>query len=120
MTDRLLLGRPDKSAGKGDTNKCKVPSQNKIKMFFETYFGPETSNEYLVARENFMKSLAGYSIMCYILQLKDRHNGNILLDTQGHCIHIDFGFILGKTPGQNMGFESNAFFVCVNCSPVKS
>ena len=85
------------------------PSKNGIKAFFEIQFGPKSSKEYQVARNNFMKSLAGYSMICYILQLKDRHNGNLLIDRDGHCVHIDFGFILGKTPGQNMGFESAPF-----------
>ena len=26
-----------------------------------------------------------------------RHNGNILLDNEGHMLHIDYGFMLGKT-----------------------
>ena len=41
--------------------------------------GVATSNEYKRAMNNFVSSLAGYSLVCYFLQIKDRHNGNILL-----------------------------------------
>jgi phosphatidylinositol 4-kinase len=55
-----------------------------------------------------MKSLVSYSIISYILQLKDRHNGNILIDKEGHIIHIDFGFVLNNSPG-SIGFEMAPF-----------
>lgn len=55
-----------------------------------------------------MRSLAGYSVACYVLQIKDRHNGNLLIDEAGHLIHIDFGFMLSNSPG-SVGFEMAPF-----------
>ncbi|KAL9180128.1 hypothetical protein ACHAXT_008098 [Thalassiosira profunda] len=79
--------------------------------FFERAYGPPAHPPYQPqqphqdspitfekARDNFLRSLVGYSIVCYVLQIKDRHNANILMDREGHIMHIDFGFVLGETP----------------------
>lgn len=79
-----------------------------LRDYFINSFGPENSHKYSVAIRNFIESLAGYSLFCYIFQVKDRHNGNILIDDQGHIIHIDFGYMLSKTPGA-VSFESAPF-----------
>ncbi|KAI9305870.1 kinase-like domain-containing protein [Cunninghamella echinulata] len=76
--------------------------------YYERKWGPADSDEYMKAQDAFMRSLAGYSIACYLLQIKDRHNGNILIDEVGHLIHIDFGFMLSNSPG-SVGFEMAPF-----------
>ncbi|KAI5779755.1 kinase-like domain-containing protein [Geopyxis carbonaria] len=79
-----------------------------LKDHFVKTFGEENSKTYKAAVDAFARSLAAYSVICYVLQLKDRHNGNVLIDNQGHIIHIDFGFMLSNSPG-SVGFESAPF-----------
>lgn len=84
------------------------PGFTTLKRFFEQHFSSD-SDELSNAKANFVESLAAYSIVCFLLQIKDRHNGNILLDNKGHIVHIDFGFFFLSSPGQNTGFESAPF-----------
>eukprot|EP01111_Echinosteliopsis_oligospora_P015887 TRINITY_DN6432_c0_g1_i1.p1 TRINITY_DN6432_c0_g1~~TRINITY_DN6432_c0_g1_i1.p1 ORF type:complete len:1062 (-),score=298.21 TRINITY_DN6432_c0_g1_i1:53-3238(-) len=89
-----------------DNMKKKIPKMTMLDYFHEAY-GRDTP-EFRVAQSNFVESVAAYSLVCWLLQIKDRHNGNILIDTEGHLIHIDFGFMLSATPG-NIRFEAAPF-----------
>ena len=98
----------------------------RLKDYFEDKFGPSYSPRFAKAVDNFVRSLVGYSLATfvlqvtynirddyycfnYLLQVKDRHNANILIDEEGHIIHIDFGYILGQSPGFNINFENAPF-----------
>jgi phosphatidylinositol 4-kinase A len=78
-------------------------------QYFIEKFGGEESSKFRKAQLNFIRSLAGYSIFSYIVQTKDRHNGNIMIDADGNIIHIDFGFIFDWSPGGDMRFETADF-----------
>lgn len=92
-----------------DGLKKKEGYPGSLRAYFETTYGyvkgqPEPP-AFRTAIDNYVKSMAGYSIVTYLLGIKDRHNGNIMIDTQGHIIHIDFGFVFGLAPGKAFSME---------------
>ncbi|WFD31465.1 1-phosphatidylinositol 4-kinase [Malassezia sp. CBS 17886] len=81
---------------------------NDLLHFFHDRWGPDDSVSFQRARLNFIQSMAAYSVTCHILQIRDRHNGNMMIDGDGHLIHIDFGFLFDIGPG-GMRFEPYSF-----------
>ena len=81
---------------------------NGLYPWFISRFGSESSPRFQAARAEFVKSLAAYSIISYLMQFKDRHNGNIMFDEDGHILHIDFGFCFDISPG-GVRFERAPF-----------
>ena len=86
------------------------PGFGALDEHFRRHYGEAGSPAGATARLNFARSLAGYSVVTYLLGIKDLHNGNIQLDREGHLIHIDFGFVLGSAPGGRAALEHRAPF----------
>ncbi|TMW52790.1 hypothetical protein DOY81_002124 [Sarcophaga bullata] len=89
-------------------HQIKKNSNKSLRDYFIDEYGPPNSDAFRLAQKNFVQSCAAYCLISYLLQVKDRHNGNILLHSDGHIIHIDFGFILSISP-KNLGFEQSPF-----------
>jgi len=81
---------------------------NGLDQWYRSKHGGPNSINFQKARLNFVKSMAAYSVISYLIQFKDRHNGNIMYDDEGHLVHIDFGFCFDISPG-GVRFEAAPF-----------
>ena len=90
----------------------KRPGYTGLKGHFKrmTEFDKNPREAFQSMQRNFVRSLAAYSLVSYFLMIKDRHNGNLLIDTAGHVIHIDFGFVFGIAPGGSFSLEMSTPF----------
>ncbi|GBG28567.1 Phosphatidylinositol 4-kinase [Hondaea fermentalgiana] len=100
-----------------DAIKSEYYAEEKRNVTLEEHFQRSFTmpHEVAAARRRFVESMAGYSMMCYIFGVHDRHNGNIMLRNDGRVVHIDYGFIFAMAPGKdkvahtNFSFERAAF-----------
>ncbi|KAJ8605120.1 hypothetical protein CTAYLR_000435 [Chrysophaeum taylorii] len=81
-----------------------------LKAHFVEVHGEEGSEHFEKARSNFIQSAAAAAFITYVLAIKDRHNGNLLLTASGRLVHIDFGFCLGHATGGAFSLEQFAPF----------
>jgi len=72
-------------------SKVLEQNQGSIANFFN-------KNKIEQARDTFIKSCAGYSVISYVLGVGDRHLDNLLVSPNGHFLHVDFGFMFGNDP----------------------
>jgi phosphatidylinositol 4-kinase len=105
MIEFLIDSTSIDSLKKTDT----FPPSGNLREYFEMIYGAPNTRSFKAAQRNFMLSLVGYSLVSYLLGLKDRHNGNIMIDVRGRLIHIDFGFAMGMAPGHEFSFERAPF-----------
>lgn len=75
-----------------DSIKKDTPNVVTLQDYFIGRFGGRGSSGYKKAVKAFVQSMAGYAVVSYLLNIKDRHNGNLMICADGAIVHIDFGF----------------------------
>jgi hypothetical protein len=74
--------------------------RGEVVQFLQEHY-PDPTADFKVqsfVMDNYVRSLAGYSVLTFLLGIGDRHLDNIMLAPDGRIMHIDFGYIFGRDP----------------------
>eukprot|EP01134_Creolimax_fragrantissima_P003351 CFRG3351T1 len=77
-----------------------LDGEGSVQSFFRKHNADQNAPYGIKAEvmDTYIRSCAGYCVISYILGIGDRHLDNLMLRTDGHLFHIDFGYILGRDP----------------------
>ena len=92
--DTVIMELPKKAISIADAKK--MNGGRLINYFVETH-GPIGSPAFQEAQERFARSLAGLALLSYLLGIKNRHDGNYLIDEQGQIFVSDLSVSLGRS-----------------------
>lgn len=66
-------------------HQIKKNSNKSLREYFIDEYGGEMTDNFKMAQRNFMQSCAAYSLICYLLQVKDRY---VKIDFHSNCLAL--------------------------------
>ena len=82
-----------------------------LAVYFEkAYGGSSDAPQFKRALDNFVGSMAAYSVICYLLGIRGRSDANMFLDPAGHIVHSDFSSVFSAPAVSTPLFMQDAPF----------
>ncbi|KAG9334703.1 hypothetical protein JZ751_007238 [Albula glossodonta] len=85
-------------------HQVKKQSQLPLLDYFLQEHGSPTTEEFLTAQRNFVQSCAGYSLICYLLQVKDSSPRNLGFETSAFKLTSEFVDVMGGLDGDMFNY----------------
>ena len=83
----------------GQAKRSVSAQDGSLRCFMVQKHGSPDSDSFLLSQQNFAKSLAGLSLVSYLLELKERHDDNLVIDDDGHVYARNMSWAFGSEPG---------------------
>jgi len=104
-TDMVIFELPKNATSIADAKRL---HGGRLIQYFVKTFGDIGSESYQMAQACFARSLAGMSLLTYVLGIRNRHDTNIMIDSNGHVFLANLSCALGNGKS-SIKMESHPF-----------